>query len=294
MNPLQIARFLTRSPLHGAIPGAVVGAGASALSRDENGNRGSLLRGAVRGAAVGAAGAGLGRSFRDTRLLNPSLTAGQAAGQTAKNLGQGIANFGRRQWYGLTGRGNADAIGMAGNTAAGRKAKLLEARFADEAKHMAPSALPAARTAHEAAVKSTLAQGAQAQRLQDAGVTSLPGLARGLRGPNRSAALRAMGSTITNGAGAAGVGVTVGLPVALNAPSLLKGDESAQGGMSMKQKMLGLGASIGTGAAVAGLPIIPQIAAGGLLDAGVQRLTSFRRKRMPIPSPAPETAGGVQ
>lgn len=277
MNPLQIARYMTQSPLRGAAIGAGVGAASAAVQKNEDGSRKSLLRGAVRGAAVGGVASGLGRAYRDTRLLNPGASAVGAVGQTASRIGTGIANFGRRQLHGFTGRGNADAIGMHGVAHSGKKIDLLQRRLADDIKH-APQAEGALRKSFEAEAAGLRRSGEQAQQLRDAGLSTIPGAAKALWNPeSRGSALRAMGRTMAGGAGAGGLALSVGLPVALQAPSLLKGDESATGGPTLKRKMLGLGGSMAAGAMTAGLPIVPQIVAGSALDYGAQKLTQPRK-----------------
>lgn len=279
MNPLQIARFMTQSPLRGAAIGAGVGAASSALQHNEDGSRKSLLRGAVRGAAVGGAAAGLGRAYRDTRLLDPSATALGAMGSTVRRLGSDVANFGRRQVHGFTGHYNPEAIGMHGVGHAERKVDLLKRRMLDDAKHTPGQAakLEQQFQSQAAAVRN---QGVQAQRSRDAGLSTLPGAAKALWNPSsRGKALRAMGSAVSSGAGVGGAALTVGVPVAMQAPSLLRGDESAQGGPSMKRKLVGLGGSIAAGSMVAGLPFLPQLVAGSAIDAGVQKITDPRRKQ---------------
>lgn len=88
------------------------------------------------------------------------------------------------------------------------------------------------------------------------GITSLPGLAKGLaRRPGET--LKAVGHEAMSGGAAAGLGLGVGLPLALAAPSLAKGDESRAGGRSLGQKAVGLGADIASGALTAGVPILP-------------------------------------
>lgn len=230
-----------------------------------------MVGGALRGAALGGAAGGLGRTFRDARLLNPSLSTGGAVAATAGRVGTGIANFAKRQVHGVTGHMDADAIGMAGNAASASKVKLLNARVMDEAR-AAPGKAKQLLADHAGAVKSELASGARSQKLQDAGITSLRGIASAMRDPaRRSGALRAMGSTVTSGGGPGGAALAIGAPVALSAPSLARGDESATGGLTVGQKVKGLGAGIAAGAAVGGLPVIPQMLAGGVLDSAARR-----------------------
>jgi hypothetical protein len=277
MNPLQIVRYMTQSPLRGAAIGGAAGAASAAVQKNEDGSRKSLLRGAVRGAAVGGALAGAGRAYRDTRLLRPELGAVQAAGATVQRAGKGLADFGRRQVHGFTGAHNPDAIGMHGLAHSKQKIDLLQRRLADDIKH-APTQAPALREAFQQEAAALERSGASAQKIRDAGLQSIPSAAKALADPAlRGKALRAMGTTVAGGGGKAGLALGVGLPVAMQAPSLMRGDESDTGGASMKRKLVALGGSIGAGALTAGLPIIPQLVAGTAIDTGVQKLTQPRK-----------------
>lgn len=237
-----------------------------------------MLTGALRGGALAGGAAALGRGYRDTRLLNPAMGAGSAVVGTAKRIGGGLANFGKRQIHGLTGAFDRDAIGMAGNASAAKKVDLLGRRTADELKH-APTARHAGiQKAHDAAVKGTLEEGRGSQALADAGITTLPGIAKSLSSSKtRGTALRAMGKSVTDGSG--GVAMSLGVPLAMAAPSLAKGDETATGGMSMGKKVRNIGINAATGAAFGGLPIIPQLATGIATDYGLGRIAKARAAR---------------
>lgn len=277
MNPTAVLRYLSQSPMRTAAIGAGVGAAGSALQRNEDGSRGSLLRGAVRGAAVGGLLGGAGRAVRDAQLLNPGASLGQATVAAAKNVGRGVANFGKRQIHGATGLYDAEQIGMHGVVRSQKKVDLLARRLADDVKHT-PGQASQLQQAFHSSRDAIMKEGLQAQKLRDAGLTNVPAAVRALRDPQmRGKALRAMGSTLSGGGGARGLAIGVGLPVALQAPSLMRGDESAQGGATMKQKLLGLGGSMAATAAVGGLPIVPQMIVGGALDSGVQKLVQPRK-----------------
>lgn len=279
MNPTQVVRYLTSSPMRGAALGAGIGAASRAVQTPAEGQSrgGAMLQGAVRGAALGGLASGAGRAYRDTRLLRPELGAAAAVPATARRVGTEIANFGRRQVHGFTGHYNPDAIGMGGNAAAGKQVDLLKRRAMDEVRHNPNRAEELLGTAQRE-ITDTLAKGRKEQSLQDAGITSVRGIVRAMRDPNqRSTALRAMGSTLTSGAGPGGAAMALGVPVAMAAPSLARGDESAVGGQTVGQKVKGLGAGMLAGAAVGGLPLIPQIVAGGALDAGAKRLVQGRK-----------------
>lgn len=273
MNPgVAAARFLTASPGRTALIGAGVGAAANALRAAPGESRGAAaFRGALAGGALAGGAAGVGRAYRDTRLLRPDLRTGAAVGATAKRLGAGVANFGKRQVHGLTGAFDHDAIGMAGNATAARRAELLGARMGDELKHAPAGRADAVRKSYQGQIAGTLQEGRASQSLADAGITTVPGIARSLWGSKtRGSALRAMGRSITDGPG--GAALSLGAPAALAAPSLLRGDESAAGGLTRGQKARNLGINVATGAAFGGLPLAAQMAAGIGTDIAVGRL----------------------
>ena len=245
--------------------GAGVGAAASATMAAPGERRGAALRGALLGGGAGLTLGGLGRAYRDTKLLQPSLqTTGQRIGATAARMGRGVTNFANRQIHGLTGHMNHDAIGMAGNATAARKARLLRARMADDIAHAAPVRADAITKGYQGQIKGVLEEGREAQHLADAGVTHLPGLVRalGTRG-KRVQAFKAMGKAVST---PLGLGLGVGLPVAMSVPELRRGDESAHGGHTMGQKLRHLGSNVAGGIAFAGMPIIPQMALGIAAD----------------------------
>jgi hypothetical protein len=273
MNPLaRTARYLTSSALPGLTIGAGIGA-AAAQTREGESRGSAMVRGAIRGGAAGAAVGGAGRAFRDTRLLNPALSAAQAVPATAGRIAQGVTNFGRRQAHGFTGKYNPDAIGMAGKVTANKKIVLSDLRTADEARHLTGDAAQRRVAAGTREVAGHARDGEIGQRFQDAGITSLPGAVRALRDPGRrNLALNAMGRSMVQG----GPALTLGLPVAAAAPGLARGDERAYGGQSTGQKVKGLARNIAMGGVTGGLPVIPQIVAGGALDYGVSRLSGER------------------
>lgn len=287
---MQAMRYLTQSPARTAMLGAGVGAAAGALRPGEGNTRGQgALTGALRGGVIGGVGGGLGRGYRDTRLLNPNLSATGAIGATAKRMGQGTLDFAKRQVHGFTGAFDHDAIGMAGTARSARKADLLERRMADELKHAPDEAHKAIRDNFRGAIDATQHEGAVAQELADAGATTLPGLAKAMVGKEtRGRAFKAMGRAITDTPG--GAMVSLGLPAALSIPPLLKGDESAQGGLTTGQKLRSAGVNLATGVAFGGMPLIPQAAASIGAEAGMQRLTQRGSKPAPQPGePLPTT-----
>jgi hypothetical protein len=179
----------------------------------------------------------------------------------------------------MTGHFDHDAIGMAGNVSATKKVELLKKRFADELKDIKPEARHMAQKDHYRDVQGTLSAGRASEKLREAGITTLPGIAKAMKEPGkRGLALRAMGNSVTAGTG--GAAMAVGVPLAMNAPSLMKGNEEATGGSSMKRKLTGLGLSIGTGSLVGGLPLIPQMVAGTALDTASQRAARGKRREV--------------
>jgi hypothetical protein len=109
------------------------------------------------------------------------------------------------------------------------------------------------------------------------GITSLPGLARGLhRDPKGT--LKAVGREAVSG-GRAGLALGVGVPVALSAPGLAHGDESATGGRSMRRKLVGLGSGIAGGTLAAAVPAVPQLIGTTGLDVVSDRILGGRARR---------------
>ncbi len=110
-------------------------------------------------------------------------------------------------------------------------------------------------------------------------MSNLPDMAAALRDPKRRPELlRAVGRTMISSDGTrAGKVLGLGVPLALNTPALLRGDESDTGGATLKQKLVGLGGSLALGAATAGLPIVPQLVTGTAADYGVQKLTQPKK-----------------
>lgn len=279
---VDAARFLTKSPTRTALIGAGIGAAANGLRETRPGEtRGqAMLRGGLQGGAIAGGASMLGRGYRDARLLNPGSSALGGVGHTLSRMGEGTSRFVKRQIHGVTGAFEHDSIGMMGNARAAEKANLMKLRMADELKH-APSARHAGIVkSHQSDISGVLDEGRRAQDLADAGVTTLPGMAKSLwKKDTRGRALRAMGKTVTDGPG--GVAMSLGVPVALAAPSLVKGDESAQGGLSKFQKVRNLGVNVGTGMAFGGLPLVAQMGAGIGVDHGMSKLTRTRPPETP-------------
>jgi len=272
------ARAFTESPMRTAIATGGVGAAHGAYKSHQEGGSalGGAIRGGAQGAALGGGAAMAGRAYRDTRLLNPGMGAGKAVWGTVQRMGQGVKHFGQRQLHGATGAyaDRAGEIGMRSTAHSNKKIDLLKRRLDDQLKHTSGPKADALRQKFEGARDGLLREGAQGDAAIKAGITSIPGVAKGLvRDPRGTG--KALWNATTGGS-RAGMAMGVGLPLALSAPDLMRGDESAQGGRSMTQKLVGTGAMVGGGMLTAGLPIIPQMAAGMGIDAAANRLTGAR------------------
>lgn len=266
--------------------GSGVGAAAGALGAGEDNRLSGALAGGVAGGVLGGGGALTARALQDTRLLSQApLTAGQTVLETARRAGTGMARFARRQWHGLTGA-YADPLktGIQSSAMAAEKEKLLNARFrAKEKKISDPSQLSAARRAHDEEIKALREAGAEGDKDLQAGITSIPGLARGLAdSKKRKQVLERIFHANTGGkllsmGGAFGVA----LPTALSAYDLSRGDESAVGGHSIPQKLVNAGANVGVGALTAGLPMGSQMLVTSAVEGLGQKLVSPRWSRRP-------------
>lgn len=107
-----------------------------------------------------------------------------------------------------------------------------------------------------------------------AGMSSIPGIVRSLgNASTREAAARYAGHTLVGGGTLPGK-IMAGAPVAFAVPSLIKGDESARGGQSMRQKLVGLGTNMAVGAATGGLPILTGMGVQLATDAGTKALVN--------------------
>lgn len=268
----RVGRFATSVPFQGAVvgsgAGAALGAG-SALAQGED--LGTAARrgvvGGVAGGALGAAGGAAGRAVRDTKLLNPALSNRQAVVETAKRVGDHAKNFGRRQLHGFTGIGDPRAMGFQSSALANKKRNVERLRYLDDVKHDGPGFKRFVE--HKKRMKELAEEGARGDRAIEANVTNLPGVAKGLaKRPKETA--KALWEETTGGSRLGAVGATA-VPVAMAAPELMQGDESDQGGLNRKQKLVRLGVGLGSGIATAGLPILPAVAADTLVDRAAHR-----------------------
>jgi hypothetical protein len=282
----RAARLFTNDPIHGALAGAGVGIGSGLVAPAQGESRvQSALRRGVVGAGIGGGASAVGRTYRDARLLDPTLSASAAVGATAKRIGQGAKRFAKRQIHGFTGAyaDEAGEIGLRGTAEAKRKLHLHAVRNADKVRHGEMTGTRAVKDF--TAKKKELADwGRAGDEALAAGITSLPGTVKGLAtAPVKT--LKAVGRDVASG-GRLGT-VMAGAPVVVALPELARGDESATGGRSMRQKLVGVGSGIVGGALTQGVPILPQQIAGAAMDAGARRLARPRRP-VAVPVPAQE------
>lgn len=286
-------RFIAHNP--GTVAGIGAGLGAAGnLAREATkagpepkNYLGAGVRGAVAGGLAGGAVGGLGRAARDVQLLHPEISgAKDLAVGTAKHLGEGISNFAQRQLHGATGYGSGDAayldrIGVAGHGTAANKSKLLNLRADDALAHNPGKAESIANELHKN-VSGVQQEGAVGQHFRDLGMTSVPGAVKSMATNPRESA-KAIWNQLRAGGGA-GVALGVGVPTAVAAGDIARGDERATGGRGVGEKVLRAGTSIGTGLMFGGVPVVPQMAAGMLADHAAGRLG--RSARQPIASPS--------
>ena len=286
----RAARAFTRSPMASTVAtgtaGAAVGGARGAIAERQQGGSGIIggvagaAQGGILGAAAGGATSGLGRSYRDAKLLNPALSRSGAVGAALARGGKKVTDFGKRQVHGFTGshRNRPGEIGLRSRATAEKKITLAELRAKDELKHVSD---PKKRKKIQETLKSRASRlrevGAQGQESLEAGATSLPGLARGFRDDPKRLGKALMHET--TGGSKAGTALALGAPVAMMGPSLAKGDESATGGRSLKQKLVETGTMIGGGVLTGGLPIVPMVAGGVAIDAAGQALLRKKKKR---------------
>lgn len=268
-SPLSSARNLASRGVrwmteYGPARGAMVGAGAGAVGGAATSDSDDRFRGAVTGALGGGllgAGAGaFGRAVRDVKLMNPQMGTRQAAAQAARNVGTGIKNFGKRQIHSVTGayRDQAGEIGIHGMDRARKRVNLEKLRLEDRLARNTGGAANADKLREESQrrIQGFLEEGERGQRLLDANATSLWGLTKGLIGKDRGRVARTLVKDSLGSPGAAAM--TIGAPLAFNAPDILRGDESSEGGKSLGNKLMSTGAQIGASVLGAGVPLVGQ------------------------------------
>lgn len=280
--------YLRQSPLRTALMGAGAGAAGGAALNSEDRMSGALY-GAALGGAVGGAGSGVARVARDTELLaGRKLTAKELASGTAKRISEGAKALVKRQVHGLTGAYADPAKSrIRSSVEAARRKELLEARLLDDLAHAKnPAHAEKIKAKAEKARKSLAEWGAAGDRALKSGITSLPGVAKGLaKSKTRKETLGAIKDEMIGGPGSGGlaragmIGVGIGLPGAAGVADIAKGDESAQGGRTVGQKAMNLATNLGVGTLTIGLPIGSQMIASTGADILGQKLVSPRWAR---------------
>lgn len=282
--------------LSGGLAGAGVGAlgsmGAEALGHrrgpDEEPKNylGAAIRGGIVGGALGAgSGAALG-AVRNVHL-DTGLRGAGLAKEVAARGAQGVANFGKRQFHGLTGwkpEGGAGSMGLAGNEMAEQSVRRMETRAA------------LGTGGHEAAqnlakeVAGVRSSGHAAQEMYDRGLTSIPGAVQGLANDPKGS-IKAMWGHLRGGGGKLPL-IAAAAPAALAAPDILRGDESASGGRGMGEKLLHTAGGMGAGFLTGGIPIAPGILANEAIvrgaAAGGRAIDSSRAMLARVPPPPPQ------
>ncbi len=289
-------RYIANNPSMVTGIGAGLGAASNVAREALRGDQqpknylGAGIQGALVGGLAGGSVAGLGRAAHDVHLLHPEISgAKELATGTAKHIGEGVSNFAQRQFHGLTGYGAGDnkyldRIGMSGRGSAAEHAKLLNLRATDLATHSPGQAAKAEKALHEG-VKAVHAEGELGQKFRDLGMTSAPGAVRGLA-TNPQEASKAIWNQLRSG-GRLGVAAGVGIPALAAAQDISKGDERAHGGRGIGEKVLRAGANVGGGLLFSGIPIVPQMVAGGLAESAAGRVGRvLTPSRTPVASPA--------
>jgi len=280
----RAGRWLTAGAGHGAAAGAAIGAAHGLATRrpDESALHAGIT-GGLRGGVVGAAVGHTGRAYRDIRLdpTHAGISHLGTAGELVRGAGRAVKQFGQRQLHGFTGKytDRPGSIGLRGSETAEKTVQKLDRRFADRKSYeLGPKSVEE----HASAIKDIREQGRHGDAALHAGITSIPGIAKNMvRHPIGTA--KALGREFVSG-GRAGVALGIGAPIAMAAPGLARGDESATGGMTRVEKLKRLGTSVGAGALTMGLPVIPQMAASTGVEYGLNRIA--RRKPPAVKPPA--------
>lgn len=289
----RLGRSLSAGAGRGAMSGAGLGAAAGAagevvadhegMSAKEILGRGAAraMLGGAAGGLLGAASGGAGRVVRDARLLRPNEGTLSAVG---KHVGGGLSAGAKRLGYTLTGKGDPHSFGVSSSTTAEKKINLLRLRAADEL---------AANPSNAKKIHSGLAADSRSERLRgvigdhaiDTGTSTLPGVVKGLVKDPRGTG-RALMTQMRAGGGSGMAMLGVGLPLAVGAGDIaLKGDESAQGGLTRTQKAVRALGTAGSTALTAGMPFIGGAVVGMGMDGLVHRATGGPRRPLPqVPS----------
>ena len=269
----------TRGLATGAGVGAVTGAGSAAARGGDTRDivRGGLV-GGLGGAALGGTAGGIGRKVRDVRLLTPGMTAGQTVKTVVGDAGRGIKNFGKRQLHGFTGayKDQAGSIGLQSKELAKKRNNIETLRMNDRLQGVTSAAKRRKIEAASKARSSEIAtEGRLGQNALDSGITSIPGIAKGLVNNPRKT-MRAMWDH-NAGKGIKGKAFSLAPAAAIMGPELAKGDESASGGKGMGQKLLNTAAFVAPGVALGRVPIVANMA--GWTAADSLSNAPFRNKK---------------
>lgn len=260
--------------------GAAAATGASLLglgnaymaysgSRAQGRGVGESLGQGAKGALVGAgAGAALGGGLAG---VSKALRGGQAVGAATPwhhGMDQGIGNFGRRQFHALSGyvpKGMEHGeyvrnIGI--GSGASEAVEAAKQRVQQAATGESPYKIPVlSKWRSQRGLQSAEAAKASSDALIDEKVTSLPGLVRGIAGPNRSKVLGAIGRDQWHGTDMLTKAMVVGEANQLGQSAL---DPNYQDPMG-RSRGEAVGSNLGR---MAGLLVPSPIPMGGQLVAG--------------------------
>lgn len=293
----------------GAAGGAALNVGREALSGKEDKNYlGAALHGAALGGAAGGALGHAGRTAKDLQLgfsgragaqVGKNLQGAQLAKETAKELGHQAKQFGQQQIHGFTGggKGRAGEIGLKGKEWGARQTELLKARQAQELAGATPAAAAKIKGGYAKKLKTVAEDAATGQSKIDTGVDNLAGVAKGLW--NKGTRGKTLGAIKEHGIGASTGAklMSVGIPGALTAADLAKGDESAQGGRSIGQKLVGGAVDMGTGVLTGGMGMLPSMAAYTAASTVADKAMGVGKPGRAVPGaaavPQPPTPGNV-
>lgn len=278
----RLAYRATSGAGRGALLGAGIGTAVGGVrgAMDEEGTAlGGALRGAFTGGALGAASGGAGRVVRDAKMLRPYQGTLRAVGS---HLGEGAKRFGARQVHALTGAFKDKNIGLRGREWTKEKNRLARLRYGEDVKHRVadPAKL---REQYTSTLASNFQEGVLGEEAKRLGLTSIPGVAKGLATAPKET-VKGLWRQVRGGGGTGMAALNVGLPVAFGAADIAKGDESAQGGLTKKQKALRTVGQVGGGFLTPGMPIAGMVVGGDLVDRGIRRLGGWKKEQEePVP-----------
>lgn len=174
----------------------------------------------------------------------------------ARSAGRAVKEFGQRQAHGFTGHyGDSLTTGLKR-----KEKKLLKKMMGSDGKKL---------TKLRGALKDTVTRRHEMEAARKAGITSLPGLAKGLK----SDAAGTGKALLKHQTGGTGVGraMTFGVPAAFAASDLRKGDESEDGGKTIGQKLVTHGTRFGAGLATGSLAFVPGMVTASALEGGATK-----------------------